>query len=160
MSTRIASWLALGVLLVVTSSCRNEPQVERLPRQAFAIRPVEATAAPPCEPEANVFTYDDGGRIECLELGAVAVDADDVEGASYAEPTPGTHTVVVTLTDGGLAAFNKLTATSVGERVAIVANGRVQSAPTVQEPEFAGDIVISGASEAPMRALAALLDRA
>ncbi|HEX7166304.1 MAG TPA: hypothetical protein VF230_04915 [Acidimicrobiales bacterium] len=160
MSMRIASGLALGLVLVATSACGDEPRVERLPRQAFAIRPVEATAAPPCEPEANVFTFDNGGTVECLQLGPVAVDAHGIAKARYEEPTPGTHTVVVTLTEDGLAAFNELTSKSVGKRVAIVANGRVQTAPTVQEPTFTGDVSITGASEAPMRALATLLERA
>ena len=63
------------------------------------------------------------------------------------------------LTADGTAAFQTATETTVGSRIAIVVDGRIVSAPTVQAPITSGDVVVtSGLTEREARSLATRLD--
>ena len=62
--------------------------------------------------------------------------------------------VEVQLTSQGTTAFEDLTNQLVGKQLAIVVDGIVVSAPTVQEPITSGMVQVSGLSEAEARALA------
>lgn len=53
-------------------------------------------------------------------------------------------TVGITFNSEGAAAFGKLTGGNVGRRLAIVLDGKVQSAPTIQEAIPGGEAVITG----------------
>jgi preprotein translocase subunit SecD len=65
----------------------------------------------------------------------------------------------VNLTADGTAAFQTATKNTVGSRMAIVAAGRIVSAPTVQAPITSGDVVVtSGLTEREARSLATRLD--
>jgi preprotein translocase subunit SecD len=94
-------------------------------------------------------------------LGPGIVDANDVENAAgvpYAPPSSG-WSVSVNLTADGTAAFQTATETTVGSRIAIIVDGRIVSAPTVQTPIASGDVVVtSGLTEREATSLAARLD--
>ena len=63
------------------------------------------------------------------------------------------------LTADGTAAIQTATESAVGSRIAIVVDGRIVSAPTVQAPIASGDVVVaSGLTEREARALATRLD--
>ena len=63
------------------------------------------------------------------------------------------------LTADGTAAFETATATTIGSRIAIVVDGRIVSAPTVQARITSGDVVVtSGLTEREATSLASRLD--
>jgi hypothetical protein len=109
--------------------------------------PATETACPPGTAGAD---SSDGG--ECFTLGRGAVGMDVVDSAE-ADQQVGHWLVRLTLTDEGIDRFNELAAICfAGEqadcasrRVAIVVDGRVQSAPTINNPSYEADqIQISG----------------
>src|SRR5262245_34904458 len=90
-------------------------------------------------------------------LGPVVVDAEDVADAA-AQREPSGWTVLVDLTPEGSDAFASATEAAVGDRIAIVVDGRVVSAPTVQTRIGSGNRVVTGdVSEAEAQALASRL---
>jgi preprotein translocase subunit SecD len=93
-------------------------------------------------------------------LGPRIVDAGDVENAAAhpdAPPSSG-WSVSVNLTADGTAALQSATETTVGSRIAIVVDGRIVSAPTVQTPIASGDVVVtSGLTERGATSLATRL---
>jgi preprotein translocase subunit SecD len=93
-------------------------------------------------------------------LGPRIVDASDVEDAAPhpdAPPSSG-WSVSVSLTADGTAAFQTATETTVGSRIAILVDGRIVSAPTVQTPITSGDVVVtSGLTERRATSLATRL---
>ena len=94
-------------------------------------------------------------------LGPRIVDAGDVEIAAAQPDAPPSSgwSVWVNLTADGTAAFQTATKNTVGSRIAIVAAGRIMSAPTVQAPITSGDVVVtSGLTEREARSLATRLD--
>ena len=100
---------------------------------------------------------------QCLTLGAGAVGMEAVDQAQ-ADLQNGAWVVRLLLTDSGIDRFNALARQCYGRaapdcvsgQVAIVVDGRVQSAPTVSEPGYQADqIQISGSfTEADANALA------
>ena len=95
-------------------------------------------------------------------LGPGIVDANDVENAAAVPDAPPSSgwSVSVNLTGDGTAALQTATETTVGSRIAIVVDGRIVSAPTVQAPIASGDVVVtSGLTEREARSLATRLDR-
>jgi preprotein translocase subunit SecD len=94
-------------------------------------------------------------------LGPRIVDASDVENAAAdpdAPPSSG-WSVSVNLTAEGTAAFETATETTIGSRIAIVVDGRIVSAPTVEAPITSGDVVVaSGLTEREATSLASRLD--
>jgi preprotein translocase subunit SecD len=94
-------------------------------------------------------------------LGARIVDAGDVEiaGARRDAPRSSGWSVSVNLTADGTAAFEAATETTIGSRIAIVVDGRIVSAPTVQAPITSGNVVVtSGLTEREATSLASRLD--
>jgi len=90
-------------------------------------------------------------------LGAVIVDAADVSEAGAHLQGP-TGEVSVALTPAGSDAFADATrrlagTTSPGNRVAIVVNGRVVSAPVVQVPITSGQLIVTGLTRSAARLL-------
>ncbi|HEX6312762.1 MAG TPA: protein translocase subunit SecD [Acidimicrobiia bacterium] len=88
---------------------------------------------------------DDGLR---YYLGSTAMTGQDT-GSADAEFQGGQYSVVLELEDEGREKFNELAAESFPKQppqnaVAIVLDGVVQSAPAFQEPEFPGDVSITG----------------
>jgi preprotein translocase subunit SecD len=94
-------------------------------------------------------------------LGPRIVDAGDVEnaGAVTGAPPSSGWSVSVNLTADGTAAFGTATESAMGSRIAIVVDGRIVSAPTVQAPITSGNVVVtSGLTEREARSLATRLD--
>ena len=94
-------------------------------------------------------------------LGPGIVDANDVENAAAVPDAPPSSgwSVSVNLTGDGTAALQTATETTVGSRIAIIVDGRIVSAPTVQTPIASGDVVVtSGLTEREARSLATRLD--
>lgn len=93
-------------------------------------------------------------------LGPGIVDANDVENAGAVPDAPPSSgwSVAVNLTADGTAAFETATEATVGSRIAIVVDGRIVSAPTVQTPITSGDVVVtSGLTERRATSLATRL---
>ena len=94
-------------------------------------------------------------------LGPRIVDASDVEiaGAIPDAPPSSGWSVSVNLTADGTAAFQTATESAVGSKIAIVVDGRIVSAPTVQATIASGDVVVtSGLTEREATSLASRLD--
>jgi preprotein translocase subunit SecD len=84
-------------------------------------------------------------------LGARIVDASDVENAGAVTDAPPSSgwSVSVNLTADGTAAFGTATESAMGSRIAIVVDGRIVSARTVQAAITRGNVVVtSGLTEA------------
>jgi preprotein translocase subunit SecD len=115
-------------------------------------------------PEINKKTKKVTGR---LVLGPSQATGTIVKSARAVPPqgVSGDWTVSVDLTGEGNTVFNQLaaacfnaTASCPSKRIAIVLDGVVQSAPTVQEPQFSGTVQISGTfTERDARDLALVL---
>lgn len=114
--------------------------------------PVSATA-PATGTTCPAGTAGDGGPdTECFSLGRGAVGMDVVDDAEAVEQA-GKWLVRLTLTDDGIDRFNELAAICFAgqqpdcltRRVAIVVDGRIRSAPTINNPSFEADqMQISG----------------
>jgi preprotein translocase subunit SecD len=130
----------------------------------------EATppSCPPGSTEANacVASADNAERIvlagptgsrERYVLGAVIVDGGDVSGAAaHSQGTAGE--VSVSLSPAGSDALAEATravagTTSPSNKIAIVVNGRVVSAPVVQVPITSGNVVVTGLTRSAARLL-------
>jgi preprotein translocase subunit SecD len=145
------------------------PVVEVVPRSAAAWDQTELTCADPGEglPDC-VEAALDARRIVLLGptedkyvLGPRIVDAGDVEIAAAQPDAPPSSgwSVWVNLTADGTAAFQTATESAVGSRIAIVVDGRIVSAPTVEATITSGDVVVtSGLTERDATALASRLD--
>jgi preprotein translocase subunit SecD len=145
------------------------PVVEVVPRSAAAWDQTELTCADRGEGLRDcVGAALEAPRIVLLGpagdkyvLGPRIVDAGDVEIAAAQPDAPPSSgwSVWVNLTADGTAAFQTATKNTVGSRIAIVAGGRIVSAPTVQAPITSGDVVVtSGLTEREARSLATRLD--
>jgi len=86
--------------------------------------------------------------------GQLILDQSAIVGASLSEDQVGTPALSLTLDEAGAAAFDAYAAGHVRERVAIVVDGLVVSAPTLQAADFGGQVQISGSfTEAQVRSL-------
>lgn len=80
-------------------------------------------------------------------------------GASTEKTAPGAFEVSMVFNQAGATAWEAITTANVGKPIAIVLDGRVQSAPTIQEPIPGGESRISGSfTAAEARQLAAVLE--
>jgi len=145
------------------------PVVEVVPRSAAAWDQTELTCADPGEglPDC-VEAALDAPRIVLLGpaedkyvLGPRIVDAGDVEIAAAQPDAPPSSgwSVWVNLTADGTAAFQTATESAVGSKIAIVVDGRIVSALTVEATITSGDVVVtSGLTERDATAMASRLD--
>ena len=145
------------------------PVVEVVPRSAAAWDQTELTCADRGEGLRDcVGAALEAPRIVLLGpagdkyvLGPRIVDAGDVEKAAAhpdAPPSSG-WSVSVNLTADGTAALETATETTIGSRIAIVVDGRIVSAPTVEATITSGDVVVtSGLTEREATSLASRLD--
>ena len=140
MRGRVAAAVALACTLLGAGCAYADPdpQPERPPADFVQLRPVESTTPPPCTPPAQ--------RLEdvCLVLGPVALDADDIETARRTDNAPTGPALSVGFTAAGDAAFEALAIKQLRRQVAVLVDGRVVAAPTVQEPQSSGGIVLTG----------------
>ncbi|WP_433262190.1 SecDF P1 head subdomain-containing protein [Actinosynnema sp. CS-041913] len=82
---------------------------------------------------------------ERFVLGPAALGNDDIARATARpDENSGGFVVEVEFTPGGAEAWGRLTAESVGQRIGLVLNTSVLSAPSVNEPILGGTAIISG----------------
>jgi preprotein translocase subunit SecD len=104
----------------------------------------------------EVVLLDASGETK-YRLGAAALTAEDVASAEAIEvglAGASSWAVMIELTQDGSQAFDELTSGLVGERIAIVSDGLVVSAPTVQEPITSGVVQVGNLSQDDAEALA------
>jgi preprotein translocase subunit SecD len=116
------------------------------------LRPVLAANAPPCPEKAPkntelVLPKTTDGKEECLELGKPIVDAEDVRSASVGETTTKEPALSIVLGRVGSANLDGFAKSHQGNRLAILADGRLVSAPVLNSPSFAGRIQVTGLSK-------------
>jgi preprotein translocase subunit SecD len=142
-----AALLALGVV-VIGAGCNNDADEGSL----LELRPVVSSNPPPCPSKAPrkdevVLPLTADGRTECLELGRPIVDAEDVRSASVAETPSKEPTLSVVLGGIGSADLDGFAQRNQGQRLAIVADGALVSAPVVRFTSFAGRVQVTGLSK-------------
>ncbi|MDX3655810.1 hypothetical protein PV646_00705 [Streptomyces sp. ID05-26A] len=92
-------------------------------------------AAPLVTCDAGEFKYD---------LGPVALDGDRVVKATASPSEYGGHVVTIEFDPEGARTWSDFTTANVGKQIAILINGRVLSAPSIQSPITGGSTQISG----------------
>ena len=139
-----AALLALGVV-VIGAGCSNDADEGSL----LELRPVVSSNPPPCPTKAPrkdevVLPLTTDGKTECLELGRPIVDAEDVRSASVAETPSKEPALSVVLGGIGSADLDGFAERNQGQRLAIVADGGLVSAPVVRFTSFAGRVQVTG----------------
>lgn len=176
--TRVRRACGVLTLAIVAAACGGD----RSPSEAaaFQLRPVvEILSGSSPRPYVPVTCDAQGREAACLdahagetvvvleptsmdlyELGPAIVDGADVADAEAVDEQAGAGwSVTARLTPEGSDALASATRAAVGDRIAIVVDGRVISAPTVQAPIGAGSVVVAtGLSEAEAKALADRLE--
>ena len=114
---------------------------------ALQLRPVRATRSEPCATQPENPAGDQpvtlGGRDgACYDLGPAALTVRRAE--AEIESLPDGTTVYLTLSPADTPAFGRILSENLYKQVAIVMFGRVQTAPTIQDPENAGMMAIAG----------------
>ncbi|HVW31888.1 MAG TPA: hypothetical protein VHL53_05055 [Acidimicrobiia bacterium] len=115
------------------------------------LRPVVASNPGPCPKKAPhkdeiVRPLTTDNKTECLELGKPIVDAKDVRSATTAQDPSGAPALSLVLGSVGGANLDGFAGRNLGKRLAILADGAVVNAPTVNYSSFAGRIQVSGLS--------------
>ncbi len=86
-----------------------------------------------------------GGTAEKILLdSAILLDATAVRSAAVESEPGGAAGVSITLTDTGAKRFAEITTEHVGQRLAIILDGQVRSAPVVRQAILGGSLTISG----------------
>jgi preprotein translocase subunit SecD len=122
-------------------------------RRLLELRPVVAANPPPCPAKASrkdllVLPMTADGKVaECLELGGPIVDAKDVRSATVGETPAKEPALSVVLGGVGSANLDGFAQRSQGQRLAIVADGTLVSAPVVRFSSFAGRVQVTGLSK-------------
>jgi len=149
MNRSVLALLALG-LGIVGAGCGDDD--DSGVRSLLELRPVVATNPAPCPAKApekdelvRPLTID--GKAECLELGRPIVDAKDVRSATVAETPAKEPALSVVLGGAGSANLDGFAERNQGQRLAIVADGTLVSAPVMQFTSFAGRIQVTGLSK-------------
>ncbi|MFI0355796.1 SecDF P1 head subdomain-containing protein [Actinomadura sp. 9N407] len=143
----VAALVTFVLLSADDDSGREGPAVLREPVRFLA---VQASEPAPCA--AGLLPDPSGG--ECLKLGAgMTVDRVDDIHAQSPDPERGRtgYSVAISFNREDAQAFTRLTETAAraqdpANRIAIIAEGKVLSAPTVSSPITGGSVEISGPS--------------
>jgi preprotein translocase subunit SecD len=143
--------LALG-LCIAGAACNKDD--DGGDRSLLELRPVVATNPPPCPEKApekdelvRPLPGPDGKAGECLRLARAIVDAKDVRSATVAETPSKEPALSVVLGGIGSANLDGFAQRNQGQRLAIVTDGNLVSAPVINFPSFAGRIQVSGLSK-------------
>lgn len=139
--------LLLGFASLATGCA--DAETERPPKDLVQLRPVESTTAPPCAAAATRF------EDVCLVLGPVRLDSDDIATARRTANPPTGVALSLVFTREGDEEFEALATAQLRRQIAVVVDGRVAAAPTVQEPASSGGIVVTGIDDADVRRVAA-----
>jgi preprotein translocase subunit SecD len=139
--------LALGVG-VIGAGCNDDGDEGSL----LELRPVVSSNAPPCPSKAPrndelVVPLTADGKTECLELGRPIVDAKDVRSATVAETPAKEPALSVVLGGIGSAHLDGFAQRNQGQRLAIMADGKLVNAPVVRFTSFAGRVQVTGLSK-------------
>ena len=140
-------WVPL-VALALASSCGDgaaTPTPPRPPADLVQLRAVQGSSAPPCRDGA--FELAD----ECLVLGPVALDADDIRTARRTATPPTGEALSIVFTSSGDAQYEELATAQLRRRIAVLVDGEVAAAPTVQDERSSGGIVVTGLDEDQLR---------
>jgi preprotein translocase subunit SecD len=146
-----AAVLALGVGATGAGCKKGHGSADRA---LLELRPVLASNPPPCATKAPksgqlVLPQTTDGKVtECLQLDKPLVDAKDVRSATVAETPAKEPALSVVLGAVGSANLDGYAQRNQGKRLAIVARGRLVSAPVLQFTSFAGRIQVTGLSKA------------
>jgi preprotein translocase subunit SecD len=146
----LAAGLVAVALGAAGTGCGDDGSADR---RMLELRPVVATTPPPCPSEAPekdelVLPLTAGGQAtECLRLGRPIVDAGDVRSATVAETPAKEPALSVVLGGAGSANLDGFAQRNQGQRLAIVADGAVVSAPVVRFTSFAGRVQVTGLSK-------------
>jgi preprotein translocase subunit SecD len=122
-------------------------------RRLLELRPVLNSTPPPCPakaPKKNEIVLPlsaDAKVAECLELGEPVVDAKDVRSATVADTPAKEPALSVVLGGTGSANLDGYAQRHQGERLAIVADGTLVSAPVIRFTSFAGRVQVTGLSK-------------
>jgi hypothetical protein len=123
--------------------------------ELLTIHPVLGELPPPCadatvEPgQLVVGDTDVEPPTSCLVLGPAAIDATAIaEAELVATEAPDRFGVAVSFDATGTQQMNELAQEQWGERIAMLFRGRFVSAPTIEQPSFAGDVLVADLTEA------------
>ncbi len=121
---------------------------------------IEQLPAAPCPPPAVPEKDRNGSALRCYQLGPPSVTGNDIAAAAAVDGLGGAWEVAFDLTAAGTQAFNAMAAqVGLGNRIAIVLDGAVISAPTLETTQFPGKGRIAGDfTPAQARELAKRLD--
>jgi preprotein translocase subunit SecD len=148
--TRLAGAL-LALALCAAPACSKDG--DSGDRALLELRPVVATNPPPCPTKAPkneelVLPLTADGKVaECLQLARPIVDAKDVRSATVAETPAKEPALSVVLGGVGSANLDGFAQRNQGQRLAIVTDGQLVSAPVVRFSSFAGRIQVTGLSK-------------
>ena len=141
----------LAVGLCAGAACDKDG--DSADRSLLELRPVVATSPPPCPTKAPkndqlVLPMTADGKVaECIEIARPIVDAKDVRSATVAETPSKEPALSVVLGGIGAANLDGFAQRNQGQRLAIVVDGQVVSAPVVRFSSFAGRIQVTGLSQ-------------
>jgi preprotein translocase subunit SecD len=149
MNRPVLALLALGLGIAGVACSKDDDSGDA---SLLELRPVVAINAEPCPSKAPAkddlvrpFTVD--GKTQCLVLGRPIVDARDARSATVAETPAKEPALSVVLGGTGSANLDGFAARNQGQRLAIVADGTLVSAPVLQFTSFAGRIQVTGLSK-------------
>jgi preprotein translocase subunit SecD len=140
--------LAVGVVAAGTG-CGNDDSDSGI----LELRPVVSANPPPCpskakEKDAIVRPLNVDGKVaECLELGRPIVNAKDARSATVGETPAKEAALSVVLGGTGSASLDGFAQRNQGQRLAIMVDDAVVTAPVVQFTSFAGRIQVTGLSK-------------
>jgi len=154
---RSARRSATALLLAITvgsaaAGCGNDDSSGSGDRSLLELRPVVSATPAPCPSEApekdqTVLPLTANGKTECLVLGRAIVDAKDVRSATVGETPAKEPALSVVLGATGSANLDGYAQRNQGQRLAIVADRTLVSAPVLQFTSFAGRVQVTGLSK-------------
>jgi preprotein translocase subunit SecD len=121
-------------------------------RSLVELRPVLASNPPPCGEKAPkggavLAKSTDGQVTECLQVGKPIVDAKDVRSATVGETPSKEPALSLVLGGVGSANLDGFAQRNLGKRLALLADGKLVSAPVLQYSSFAGRVQVTGLSK-------------
>jgi preprotein translocase subunit SecD len=148
--TRLAGVLVALALCAAPACSKDGDQADRA---LLELRPVVAANPPPCPSKASkkeelvLPRTADGKVAECLQLAEPIIDAKDVRSATVGETPAKEPALSVVLGGTGSAELDGFAQRNQGERLAIVTEGQLVSAPVLRFSSFAGRVQVTGLSK-------------
>lgn len=159
--------LSLALFLAVGAgwACGGQGGGSTTGGSLIELRPVLGSDPPPCPKESprsdeTVLPERQEGRVvACLRLAEPIVDASDVRSASLADTSSEEPAVSMVLGRVGSANLDGFARRHQGERLAIVVDEQLVSAPTLRSADFAGRLQVTGLSKEKAKDLFERLNR-